>query len=196
MLRLVTALSRCATRARVAQRKAHRRKGFNLLEAAIVLGVIGLVIGGIWVAASAVAFNYKVNRMDEGFGIIIQNLKNQTRDFGPSWVELINTSGTGPGINIDILPSDWKNGTTVNRSAPFGITRLTSNGDGSFYFQIVINEVQACRILLPRWVVRYNITGSASPSGSSYCPPTCRTLDQIRDVCGGANGTNLLMTIP
>ncbi len=54
MSRLDTALSRCATRARVAQRKAHRRKGFNLVEAAIVLGVVGLVIGGIWVAANSI----------------------------------------------------------------------------------------------------------------------------------------------
>jgi hypothetical protein len=30
------------------------RRGFNLIEAAIVLGVIGLVIGGIWVAAASV----------------------------------------------------------------------------------------------------------------------------------------------
>lgn len=33
------------------------RLGFNLIEAAIVLGVVGLVIGGIWVAASAVRNN-------------------------------------------------------------------------------------------------------------------------------------------
>ncbi len=32
----------------------YRRKDFNLVEAAIVLGVIGLVIGGIWVAAASV----------------------------------------------------------------------------------------------------------------------------------------------
>lgn len=39
------------------QVRAHlfaQRRGFNLIEAAVVLGVIGLVIGGIWVAAAAV----------------------------------------------------------------------------------------------------------------------------------------------
>lgn len=34
-------------------------RGFNLIEAAIVLGVVGLVIGGIWVAAAAVQSNLR-----------------------------------------------------------------------------------------------------------------------------------------
>lgn len=33
---------------------SNRQKGFNLIEAVIVLGVVGLVVGGIWVAAAAV----------------------------------------------------------------------------------------------------------------------------------------------
>jgi prepilin-type N-terminal cleavage/methylation domain-containing protein len=32
------------------------RKGFSLVEAAIVLAVVGLVIGGIWYAASALSY--------------------------------------------------------------------------------------------------------------------------------------------
>jgi len=34
-----------------------RRNAFSLIEAAIVLGIVGLVIGGIWVAAAAVSQN-------------------------------------------------------------------------------------------------------------------------------------------
>lgn len=40
-----------------------RRRGFNLIEAAIVLGVIGLVIGGIWVAAAAINDRLLVRNM-------------------------------------------------------------------------------------------------------------------------------------
>jgi hypothetical protein len=43
-----------------------RRRGFNLIEAAIVLGVIGLVIGGIWVAASDVSSKMRVNETAQG----------------------------------------------------------------------------------------------------------------------------------
>ncbi len=54
MLRLDISRPDCTNPAKGAQYRPCRRKGFNLVEAAIVLGVIGLVIGGIWVAASSV----------------------------------------------------------------------------------------------------------------------------------------------
>jgi hypothetical protein len=44
-------------------RTARRKRGFNLIEAAIVLGVVGLVIGGIWVAASSVSRTMGINQI-------------------------------------------------------------------------------------------------------------------------------------
>lgn len=41
--------------------------GFNLIEAAIVLGIVGLVIGGIWVAAAAVNDHYKWQKTEAGW---------------------------------------------------------------------------------------------------------------------------------
>jgi type II secretory pathway pseudopilin PulG len=38
------------------------KKAFSLIEAAIVLGIIGLVIGGIWIAAASVQENNRVSR--------------------------------------------------------------------------------------------------------------------------------------
>ncbi len=52
------------------------RKGFNLVEAAIVLGVIGLVIGGIWVAASAVTRNQNLNAFMQEVTLIIEDIGN------------------------------------------------------------------------------------------------------------------------
>ena len=40
------------------------RRGFNLIETAIVLGVVGLVIGGIWVGAAAVYERQKLDRIE------------------------------------------------------------------------------------------------------------------------------------
>src|SRR5450755_2463049 len=33
--------------------RAAKQSGFNLIEAAIVLGIVGLIVGGIWAAAGA-----------------------------------------------------------------------------------------------------------------------------------------------
>ena len=40
-----------------------KRKGFSLIEAAIVLGVVGAVLGGIWSAASAIHRKMLVNEL-------------------------------------------------------------------------------------------------------------------------------------
>lgn len=39
----------------------HLRRAFSLVEAAIVLAVVGLVIGGIWTAAATVTENHRIN---------------------------------------------------------------------------------------------------------------------------------------
>jgi type II secretory pathway pseudopilin PulG len=41
------------------RRRRASNKGFNLIEAAIVLGIVGLVVGGIWVAATSVYANLR-----------------------------------------------------------------------------------------------------------------------------------------
>ncbi len=51
-----------------------RQRGFNLVEAAIVLGVVGLVIGGIWTAAAAVNRNMKLNDLTQAISIMHNNL--------------------------------------------------------------------------------------------------------------------------
>lgn len=57
-------------------RRRDSEQGFNLIEAAIVLGVIGLVIGGIWIAAASVQRNNRraeiqstAIRLYEGFRV-------------------------------------------------------------------------------------------------------------------------------
>ena len=51
------------------------KKGFSLIESAIVLGVVGLVIGGIWVAAASIRENMLINKTVQGTGIIVDNMR-------------------------------------------------------------------------------------------------------------------------
>ncbi len=52
---------------------SHARRGFSLIEAAIVLGVIGFVIGGIWVAAGAVMDRFKMSALMQGLVLTVKN---------------------------------------------------------------------------------------------------------------------------
>ena len=53
---------------------AHKtRRGFNLIEAAIVLGVVGLVIGGIWVGAAALKQRHFEQKFMEGLLVLATN---------------------------------------------------------------------------------------------------------------------------
>lgn len=54
-------------------RRSQKQRGFNLIEAAIVLGIIGLVVAGIWLAAAAINEKREVNNVKE-FIAYAQNL--------------------------------------------------------------------------------------------------------------------------
>lgn len=60
--------------------KSKRVLGFNLIEAAIVLGVVGLIIGGIWVAASAVSRAQKIDRTVSAIHLTMNKLSNLYRN--------------------------------------------------------------------------------------------------------------------
>ena len=53
-----------------------RKRGFNLIEIAIVLAVIGLVIGGIYMAASAISENNRQLTMKRQVIQIAQNVRS------------------------------------------------------------------------------------------------------------------------
>lgn len=42
------------------------QQGFNLIEAAVILGIVGLVVGGIWIAAAAVKENRNISIAEDG----------------------------------------------------------------------------------------------------------------------------------
>lgn len=75
-------------------RARHTRKlrGFNLIEAAIVLAVVGFVIGGIWYAAAAVNENMKINKAISRTFQMIEDTRRLNKGFTPNQ---ISTRGVG-----------------------------------------------------------------------------------------------------
>lgn len=75
-------------------------RGFNLIETTIVLAVVGLVIGGIWVAAATVSYQMKLNKTAEGILRIIQTTR------------LLYKNTPCPGTNT------WLDPMTINLGVP------------------------------------------------------------------------------
>ncbi len=95
-----------------------KQRGFNLVEAAIVLGVVGLIIGGIWVASAAVYNSYKINKTVEDLAVIVKNIQNliSFRD-----AENITNNATFAStlISAGVFPKEWIiDGNTIR--TPFG----------------------------------------------------------------------------
>lgn len=78
----------------IRQPLAQRRRGFTLTEAAIVLGIVGLILGAIWVAAGSVYGNLRMRQASESLLVITQNVR-----------QLMTGSsafGNGAGTNITV----------------------------------------------------------------------------------------------
>jgi prepilin-type N-terminal cleavage/methylation domain-containing protein len=56
-------------------RSAQRKKGFTLTEIAIVLGIIGLILSAIWVAAAGVYNNQRVNQANTAVLQVLQAVR-------------------------------------------------------------------------------------------------------------------------
>jgi len=58
------------------------KKGFTLIELAIVLGALGFLLGGIWVIVGVVWDNYKFNRFKEDLFQTVQNVQTYYSQVG------------------------------------------------------------------------------------------------------------------
>lgn len=119
----------------------HRaRRGFNLIEAAIVLGVVGLVIGGIWISAASIHRKMQIQKAENLILMVSQGTYNkiQLRDFGnvAGWVELNDFI-----VNSGVLPKDTQ---IAGRPLdPWGNQMLFGLNDVGFgpYFAIEFTNV-------------------------------------------------------
>ena len=76
-----------------------RRRGFTLTEIAIVLGIIGIILGAIWAAAAMV---YENNRTKEAREQTLTIINNWRSIYGSRKVDLGGSSG-GSGADITAL---------------------------------------------------------------------------------------------
>jgi prepilin-type N-terminal cleavage/methylation domain-containing protein len=71
------------------------KRGFTLTEIAIVLGIIGLILGAIWTAAAAVYSNQKINTAQSAIMTVIQGARSL----------YATSSTTGDAVGTDETPA-------------------------------------------------------------------------------------------
>jgi len=82
---------------------SHSRRGFTLTEIAIVLGIVGLILGAIWTAAAHVYQQKKVNQEVQDIQDIVQSVRSLYATRGViGAVECMNTLL----VNSGSLPSN------------------------------------------------------------------------------------------
>jgi hypothetical protein len=123
------------------QQRHNHKRGFNLIEAAIILGVVGLVIGGIWVGAAKVKESLAINEMAGAFPLICSNAASLFPLYG---VTIDSTEDiTNTAISAGVFPNDWiRNGLLelpigqAEKLMQWNMTRGTDSGKISFYMHL------------------------------------------------------------
>lgn len=158
-------------------------RGFTLTEAAIVLGIVGLILGAIWVAAAAVYNNLRVTTTSNQILQIVQSVRSMhatqtTVDSGITG-SLVAMAG---GMPKDTLQVSGTNTPTNVWGGAINVTAFTSSGgiaDDAFTVTYSSVPVSACIDLLVRNTGVNRDTGligaGSTASNSTTFPVTIST---------------------
>lgn len=122
------------------------QRGFSLIESAIVLAVVGLVIGGIWAAAASMSENWKVEETIRGIFSTVKNIQrnvsiNDGLTIGGGGVDITSTI-----IAMGGFPANWiQNGqiqTPLNGS--IRVQNYVGGNDSRFDFVVTGAPRSAC----------------------------------------------------
>ena len=116
-----------------------------------MLGVVGLVIGGIWYSAAKFYEDYKVNKTVNDVALIVKNIQGliSIRDSEEVYMQGSNDL-TPTLIAAGVYPNDWVNGDIIKN--PFGGTSYARNYTNPNRFDLYLTGLSkpVCRKLLVR----------------------------------------------
>jgi prepilin-type N-terminal cleavage/methylation domain-containing protein len=178
---------------------APKPRGFTLTELAIVLGVIGTILGAIWVASANVTAG---NKAQKAQGEVQQILAGYRSMFAQRAVDGVNGADiTQLGINSNYFPSDMISAATVLN--PWGTT-VTVRGDSGWNGIIIsfwnlpqnacsrlANSLASSPDILQSWVGSVPVNVVYPPHGvgaNGVAGPINMTTAQIDAACTA--GTN------
>ena len=102
--------------------KKFSKKGFTLTELAIVLGVIGTILGGIWSGVAMMHANMKVNLMHKQLLIITNNIRGLYPG-GKTFLSATHADITSSLVSAGVFPPEMINPVDNLPYTPWG-TRI------------------------------------------------------------------------
>lgn len=102
---------------------SRKTRGFTLTEVAIVMGVVGLILGGIWIAAAAVYTNHRVNTAYTQVMRIVQGTRALYASQALFPVSQQGTNITNNLKQAGIIPKDM-----INEEVGVGVKNPWSTG--------------------------------------------------------------------
>ncbi len=134
--------------------RPHKKKGFSLSEATIVLGVAGLILGGVWLAASNVRDRAAVEDTAHDIAMISQNIRKVYSGRG-SFSLASGSDITAMLVNSEVFPPHLfhQNPPTTPRTT--WKTTIRGVVDGATTFQIVLDPTiprNVCQSLVSHFI--------------------------------------------
>ncbi len=184
------------TKAPAQKRLEQQKKGFTLTEIAIVLGIMGLVLGAIWVAASGVYNNQRVNTAATTVMQTVQGIRSLYATSSTTGVGQVNI--TTQLINAGALPSNIVSGATTAGPFPGGFTAVASNGDAGGGNGFVISMSGATRAACINLLTQIGGTGR-DPGlyrAAAKTPSVLTAATAITDNVDTVAATPAALTVP
>ena len=121
-------------------RRHNLHNGFTLTETAIVLGIIGLILGAIWVGTEKIYINFRVN---SGIRLVRQVDASLHSMYGINQIPSPYGDITDALIGSKAFPADLINGTVVEN--PWGATFTSS----TYGVKVYTDSASQYTIILP-----------------------------------------------
>jgi prepilin-type N-terminal cleavage/methylation domain-containing protein len=166
------------------------RRGFTLTEIAMVLSVMGIILGGIWAVAGAVYDNNHIKTATQQFMTISANWKSA---FSSRRVDIAdNTNITTMSINNNFLPADMiTSPTTAVNPWNGGVNILSSQTDNGIIISYSGLNQSAC-VRLANALSNTSIIWQEINTNSQYTPGSItgggNTLWSLSTIAGYCNG--------
>ena len=128
------------------------KRGFNLIEVAIVLGVAGIVIGGIWVVAATVNENMKISRTLAAMQQIVKLSQNTfTRTTANTLAPSTEVNVNNAAIAAKIIPEDFISNGTVKDL--WGNPMILHLAGGAYCCQVTIRFTSVTKSQCERLII-------------------------------------------